>query len=201
MVLSNKVPEGAETMIEIRFHGRGGQGSVIASRILAEAAFLEDKYASAFPYFGVERRGAPVTAFTRIDDKPIRNKSQIYEPHYVVVLDPVLVQAVNVANGLKKDGIVLINTARKSKDVELYNVKATTVDATSIAISHKLGSAAAPIVNSAILGAFSRVSKVVSIESIMTAIEQVAPAKKKENSAAAKEAYEKVNRNWTIRKK
>ena len=97
-------------MIEIRFHGRGGQGAVTAANILAEAAFREGNDVQAFPYFGVERRGAPVTAFTKIDKKPIRVKSQIYEPDYVVVLAPQLVQAINVAEGLKPDGIVIINT-------------------------------------------------------------------------------------------
>ncbi len=87
-------------MIEIRFHGRGGQGAVVASNILADAAFREGKYVQAFPYFGVERRGAPVTSFTRIDKNPIKIKSQVYTPNYVVVLDPTLMGVTDITSGL-----------------------------------------------------------------------------------------------------
>ena len=99
-------------MIEIRFHGRGGQGAQIASRILAEACFEEGYDVQAFPYFGVERRGAPVTAFTRMDDRPIRVKSQIYKPDFVIVMDPSLLQAVDVTSGLKEGGLVMVNTTK-----------------------------------------------------------------------------------------
>ncbi len=179
-------------MIEIRFHGRGGQGSVIASKILAKAFFMEGKYVSAFPYFGVERRGAPVTAFTRVDERPIRAKYQIYEPDYVIVLDPSLLKAVDVLKGLKKDGWVLINTIKTPDEIkkELNHDKIATVDATSIAIKHHLGSQAAPIVNTAILGAFSKVSGLVKIETVMNAIRESAPAKQEENALAAKDAYD-----------
>ena len=105
-------------MIEIRFHGRGGQGAVIGANILAQAAFKEGKDVQAFPYFGVERRGAPVTAFTKIDHRPVRIKSQIYEPDYVVVLDASLLKAVDVDQGLKPGGIVLINTDKDPKDIK-----------------------------------------------------------------------------------
>ncbi|MCK5562096.1 MAG: 2-oxoacid:acceptor oxidoreductase family protein, partial [Thermoplasmata archaeon] len=96
-------------MIEIRFHGRGGQGAVVASNILAEAAFREGKDVQAFPYFGVERRGAPVTAFTKIDEKPIRVRSQIYEPDHVIVLDQSLLRSIDVAQGIKPGGLILVN--------------------------------------------------------------------------------------------
>ncbi len=183
-----------DKMIEIRFHGRGGQGSVIASKILAKAFFMEGKYVSAFPYFGVERRGAPVTAFTRVDDKPIRARYQIYEPDYVVVLDPSLIGAVDVLKGLKEDGYILINTIKKPEEmVNVLNHKnIATVDATTIAIRHHLGSQTAPIVNTAILGAFARLSGLVKIETVMDAIRQAAPAKQEENALAAKDAYESV---------
>ncbi len=181
-------------MIEIRFHGRGGQGSVIASKILAKAFFMEGKYVSSFPYFGVERRGAPVTAFTRVDDRPIRAKYQIYEPDYVIVLDPSLLKAVDVLKGLKKEGWILVNTLKTPEEMRkiLKHEKVATVDATSIAIKHHLGSQAAPIVNTAILGAFARMSGLVKIETIMDAIRQAAPAKREENALAAKDAYESV---------
>ena len=181
-------------MIEIRFHGRGGQGSVIASKLLAKAFFKEGKYVSAFPYFGVERRGAPVTAFTRVDHNPIRAKYQIYEPDYVVVLDYSLLKAVNILKGLKSDGWVIINTIKEPNELkkELNYGRVATVDATTIALKHHLGSQAAPIVNTAILGAFSRVSNLVKIENVMDAIREGAPAKKEENAMAAKDAYDNV---------
>ncbi len=91
-------------MIEIRTHGRGGQGAVIASEILAEAFFREGKYVQAFPAFGVERRGAPVVAFTRVADDEIRERCEIYEPDHLIVLDPVLIDTVNITAGLKKGG-------------------------------------------------------------------------------------------------
>lgn len=177
-------------MIEIRFHGRGGQGAVTAANILAIAAFKEGKDVQAFPYFGVERRGAPVTAFTKIDDRPVRIKSQIYEPDYVVVLDSSLLKAVNVTQGLKNEGIVIINAEKRPEDIKGVKGKIATVDATAIAVKHGLGSKEAPIVNTAILGAFAKVSGVVKLKSIVESIMDSAPAKKKENAEAAKEAYD-----------
>jgi 2-oxoacid:acceptor oxidoreductase gamma subunit (pyruvate/2-ketoisovalerate family) len=182
-------------LIEIRFHGRGGQGAVVASNILAEAAFREGKDVQAFPYFGVERRGAPVTAFTKIDDKPIRVRSQIYEPDYVVVLDQSLLKSIDVAQGMKQEGIILVNI---DKEPEIVNkeigdeYKIATVDATGIAIRHKLGTKAAPIVNTAILGAFAKVTGLVKIDSIVDSIKLKAPLKKTENAEAAVEAFENV---------
>ncbi len=179
-------------MIEIRFHGRGGQGAVTGANILAIAASKEGKDVQAFPYFGVERRGAPVTAFTKIDDKPVRIKSQIYEPDFVVVLDASLVKAVNVTQGLKNGGIVLINADKKPGEIKGIEGRIATVDATTIAIKYGLGSKEAPIVNTAILGAFAKASGIVKLESIILSIMESAPAKKEENAKAAKEAYENV---------
>lgn len=107
-------------MREIRIHGRGGQGSVTATELLAVAAFEDGKYSQAFPAFGVERRGAPVMAFVRLNDKPIRLRSQIYEPDYVIVQDATLVDVVNVAAGARQDGIILINT---EKNLNLSSLK------------------------------------------------------------------------------
>ncbi|MFQ5883619.1 MAG: pyruvate ferredoxin oxidoreductase subunit gamma [Thermoplasmata archaeon] len=180
-------------MIQIRFHGRGGQGAVVASQLLVEAAFQEGKYVQAFPYFGVERRGAPVTAFAKIDDKPIRDRSEVYNPDYVLVLDPSLVTVVNVTDGLKGDGLIIVNTEKSPEELGLEDVKnVATVDATSIAIEHRLGSRTAPIVNSALLGAFSKASGIVKIDSIVSSILEKAPAKREENAEAAKDAYDKV---------
>src|SRR4030042_7192990 len=101
-------------MVEIRFHGRGGQGAVKGSDILAIAAFKEGKEVQSFPFFGVERRGAPVTAYTRISTEEIRIHSYIYEPDILVVLDSTLIGAVPITEGLKQNGIVIINTERES---------------------------------------------------------------------------------------
>lgn len=184
-------------MIEIRFHGRGGQGAVIASRLLGRAAFLEGKSISAFPFFGVERRGAPVTAFTRIDDKPIRIKSEIYEPDYVIVMDPSLLKAIDVTAGLKVNGKLLVNTMHQPKDlkasIEREDIRVATIDATGIAIEYGLGSRMAPIVNTAIIGAFAAFSGVVKIDSVVKAIEIDMPRKTEANILAAKDAYNKVN--------
>ncbi|AMM53883.1 pyruvate/ketoisovalerate ferredoxin oxidoreductase subunit gamma [Pyrococcus kukulkanii] len=180
-------------MIEIRFHGRGGQGAVTAANILAEAAFLEGKYVQAFPFFGVERRGAPVTAFTRIDDKPIRIKTQIYEPDIVVVLDPSLLETVDVTAGLKDNGIVIINT-EKSKEEVLEKLKKkpkklALVDATTIALE-VLG---LPITNTAILGAVAKATGLVKVDSIKEAIKNTFSGELGEkNAKAAQEAFEKT---------
>ncbi|MEM3403068.1 MAG: 2-oxoacid:acceptor oxidoreductase family protein [Nitrososphaeria archaeon] len=151
-------------MIEIRWHGRGGQGAVTASEMLANAALRDGKYVQAFPAFGPERRGAPVLAFTRIDDKPIEIRWQIAEPDVVVVLDMSLLSVVNVTSGLKSDGIVVLNTAKDSSEVKKIfpNYKVAKADATSIALKN-LG---APITNTAMLGALLKAAPVISFETI-----------------------------------
>lgn len=179
-------------MLEVRFHGRGGQGAVIASEILATAAFYEGKHVSSFPYFGVERRGAPVTAFTRIDSKPIRIKTQIYNPDHVVVLDHSLLKLVNVTNGLKEGGLVLINTIRDPGDLEINARIIATVNASEIALNHSLGSHSAPIVNTAILGAYARVSGTVKLDSIKKAIKELVSGMVNENVASAEDAFNNV---------
>lgn len=183
---------GGKIMIEIRLHGRGGQGAVTAANILAEACFREGKDVQAFPMFGIERRGAPVTAFLRVDKKPIRIKSQIYNPNIVAVLDMTLLEVMDVTLGLKENGTVIINTDRKAEDLAIKAETIALVDATKIAIDHKLGSKTAPIVNTAILGSFAKATDVVKIDSVIDAIKEKSPAKAEENVAAAKEAYEKT---------
>lgn len=180
-------------MLEIRFHGRGGQGAVVASTILAAAIFEEGKNVQAFPYFGVERRGAPVTAFLRMDDRPIRIRSEISEPDVVVVLDTFLMKHINVVGGLKPDGKILINSSKQPQAFK-EGIKQTvaTVDATSIAIGHGVGSRNTPIVNTAILGGLVRLLGIVSMDSVVKAIKYSVPVKKEENAAAAREAYERT---------
>jgi 2-oxoacid:acceptor oxidoreductase gamma subunit (pyruvate/2-ketoisovalerate family) len=180
-------------VLEIRFHGRGGQGSVIAAELLARAAFKEGKDVQSFPFFGVERRGAPVAAFTRIDDRPIRLRTSITAPDIVIVLDPSLLRTVAVTAGAKPGGLLLVNTDRTPDALGLpFKGRTATVDATSIAIAHGLGSKTQPIVNTAILGAFAKVGGAVSIGSVVAAIRESVPAKREENAAAAEDAYGKV---------
>jgi pyruvate ferredoxin oxidoreductase gamma subunit/2-oxoisovalerate ferredoxin oxidoreductase gamma subunit len=177
-------------MYEIRFHGRGGQGAVTAARLLADAAFREGKDVQSFPIFGVERRGAPVAAFTRMDDKPIDVKTQIYKPDAIIVLDPTLISVVDVAHGLKANGKIVINSTKKPADFKLGNAQVYTVDATEIAIKHGLGTKTNPIINTAILGAYAKAIGNIGITAIEQAIENNVPIKKEENKNAAREAYE-----------
>ncbi len=180
-------------MIEIRMHGRGGQGAVIAAKILASAIFKEGKFAQSFPSFGVERRGAPVLAFTRVDNKPIRLRTAIYEPDHLIILDSTLIKSTTVFSGLKKGGTVLVNTPNPATMFgfpEEYSAAA--VDAAGIAVRHGLGTKGMPIVNTSILGAFAKFSGVVGIEAIVEAIREGVPIKQDENAAAALEAYEVV---------
>lgn len=179
-------------MYEVRFHGRGGQGAVTAATILADAAFREGKDVQAFPIFGVERRGAPVAAFMRMDTKPIDLKTQIYEPDSVIVLDPTLLNVVDVAKGLKENGKIIINTSKKPSEFNFGKAKIYTIDATEIAIKYGLGTKTNPIVNTAILGTYSKAVGNVGMKAIEEAITEKAPRKKEENRKAAKEAYEKT---------
>jgi 2-oxoacid:acceptor oxidoreductase gamma subunit (pyruvate/2-ketoisovalerate family) len=183
-------------MIEIRFHGRGGQGAVVASTILAEAYSIEGKWVQGFPFFGVERRGAPVTAYTRASDERIVSRVEIYEPDYVVVLDRSLMGSVDVAKGLK--GLLLLNSPY-DKDLEELDrsrpdLGIARVNATSIATRNGLGSRTNPIVNTAILGAFSKCSGTVKLSSILKAIEKRVPSRTDANLKAAEEAYGEVVR-------
>jgi 2-oxoacid:acceptor oxidoreductase gamma subunit (pyruvate/2-ketoisovalerate family) len=180
-------------MIEIRIHGRGGQGAVIASKMLAVAIFKEGRFAQSFPAFGVERRGAPVTAFTRIDDKQIRLRCEIHEPDHIMVLDPSLVGAINIIEGLKENGWILINSDKKPDEyMEFKKFRVATVNANAIALKHQLGSKTQPIVNTAILGAFSNITGLVTLDSILQAVDEEVPMFKENNLQAVKEAYKQV---------
>ena len=175
-------------MKEIRIHGRGGQGSVTAAELLAVAAFADGKFSQAFPAFGVERRGAPVQAFTRISDSTIRLRSQIYEPDYVIVQDPTLLEVVDVASGAKDDGIIIINSEFGPETFKL-DTKATimTVDATRIA----LDIIGRPIVNTVLLGAFAGATSEINPKSIQDAVKERFPGKVGEkNAEAIQKAYD-----------
>ena len=177
-------------MIEIRFHGRGGQGAVLASELLAQAAFLEGQQPQSFPFFGVERRGAPVTAYTRLDDRPVAVRTRITQPDIVVVLEAGLFRTVPVADGLKPDGLLLVNSPLSPEKLESpFHGRRATVDATGIALSLKLGSTSLPIVNTAMLGALAKASGVVGIDSVVQAIQRFLPMKPEVNRAAAATGY------------
>ncbi len=177
-------------MIEIRFHGRGGQGAVVASELLAQAAFLDGKQPQSFPFFGVERRGAPVTAYCRVDDRPVGLRTSITAPDAVVVLDPGLLATEPVADGLKPNGILLVNSPRPPQAlIAPAGVRRASVDATRIALAHNLGTPMLPIVNTAVLGALARATGVVSLEGLTRAVGQFVPARPEENRLAARDGY------------
>jgi len=179
-------------MLEIRIHGRGGQGAVTAAQILAISAFYDGKQSQAFPRFGVERRGAPVEAFCRIDTATINVRSQVYTPDIVLVLEPSLLEAVNVTDGLKKGGSIIVNTSQQVSGDKYAGFKVHSVDASKVA----LDIFKADIVNTAILGAFSKVTGMVSIEAINRAVEDRFAGKPQVvemNKTAIKQVYEQVN--------
>lgn len=177
-------------MKEIRIHGRGGQGSVTAAELLAVAAFEDGKYSQAFPAFGVERRGAPIMAFTRISEQSIRLRSQIYEPDYVIVQDATLIEAVDVSSGAKPDGKILINTEFSPDTFNLdTDAQVLTIDATRIALEI-IGR---PIVNTILLGAFAGATSEIKVQSIQNAVSERFPGKVGEkNSQAVLEAYNRI---------
>jgi len=182
---------------EIRIHGRGGQGGVTAAELIARAAYKEGKWVQAFPYFGAERRGAPVKAFARISDDPILIRSQIYNPDYVIVLDESLLDVANVTEGLKKDGIIIINTRKKPSEIDLAGYKVATVDATGIALELGLLVAGLPVVNTAMVGAFAKATGEIKIESVIESIkEEWRGAIGEKNAKAAVLAYERLIKGW-----
>ena len=154
---------------EIRFHGRGGDGVVTASELLAIAAFHDKKFGQGFPMFGVERRGAPVQAFTRLNENPINIRSQIYQPDYVIVLDPSLLNVLDCTAGLKENGLLIVNTDKKASQLNLkIKARIECIDATKIALE-AIGK---PIVNAAILGAFASITKEISVNALEQALKE-----------------------------
>jgi len=183
-------------MIELRFHGRGGQGAVVASKVLAEAAFHAGRYVQSYPDYGVERRGAPVVAFARIaepgDDLFVRQ--DIRHPDHILVLDATLLSTADVLAGLRPGGWVVVNSPSPPAAIGVPAAfRAATVDASTIAITHRLGTPAQPVVNTAILGAFVRATGIVSLEDLLGAVKAGVPVRTEENLAAAREAFERVD--------
>ena len=181
-------------ILEVRWHGRGGQGAWTASELLARAAIAEGKYIQSFPEFGPERMGAPVTAFTRISTEPIKIHCAVYSPDVVAVLDPTLLKTVNVAEGLdEKTGNILVNTkenpAEVRKQLKSNAGKVWTVEASEISLKI-LGM---PITNTAMLGAVARVTGIVSLETIKKMIdERFRGDVAAKNFTVVKEAYQGV---------
>jgi len=182
---------------EIRIHGRGGQGGVTAAEMLARAAFQEGKWVQAIPFFGAERRGAPVKAFVRLSDEPILVRSQVYSPDYVIVLDHSLLDLVDVTEGMKNKGIVIINSRKNPKEINLKGSRVATVDATGIALDLQLLVAGLPILNTPMLGAFAKATEEVKLESVLLVIKKEwAGAAGEKNAKAAALAYERLTKGW-----
>jgi pyruvate ferredoxin oxidoreductase gamma subunit len=178
-------------MFQLRIHGRGGQGVVTAAELLSVAAFREGRHAQAFPSFGSERTGAPVVAFCRIDDRPIRVREPILAPDALIVQDPTLLHQVDVFAGLRSGGLVLLNSTRTPDSLGLATLDArvTTVPATEVAREH-LGR---PLPNAALLGAFAARSGLITLDSVAGAIRERFPSRLAEaNIAAATAMYELV---------
>jgi len=183
----------ANQLIEIRWHGRGGQGAVTSAELVARAAIDEGKYAQAFPSFGPERRGAPVLAFVRIDGKqPIKTRAGIVQPDIVVVLDPNLLRIVNVTSGLKEKGTLIINTKKPLQDIESeFGTKwrLAVIDAAKIA-KEVLG---VPIVNTTMVGALLRATGVTALESLFQPLRDRFGRLAERNIDAMKMAYEETS--------
>jgi pyruvate ferredoxin oxidoreductase gamma subunit/2-oxoisovalerate ferredoxin oxidoreductase gamma subunit len=180
-------------MQEIRFHGRGGQGTVLASIALAKAFFQAGYWVQTFPVFGSERRGAPVEAYLRLDKEKILVRSNVYTPDHVVVQDARLLMIVDVTKGFKKGGWILVNSPDIPEGVErLVGYKLAYVDASRIAREHGLGARTQPITNTSMMGAFARMMESPPLEAVIDAIKTEMPIKREENAAAAREAYTAV---------
>jgi pyruvate ferredoxin oxidoreductase gamma subunit len=158
------------SMHEISVHGRGGQGGVTTGQLMAIAAFYDGRHSQSFPMFGVERAGAPVQAFARIDESPIRVRSEVYTPDIAIVLDPTLLESVDITKSIKKGGIIIINSNKTAEQLGIkgeYDVHI--VDATQIA----MGIFKRPIVNTPMLGAFAKITKLVTLRSLKKAIDEI----------------------------
>jgi len=182
-----------EGMIEIKISGRGGQGVVLASQILAGAFFKNGMWVQAFPSFGAERRGAPVSAFVRADREELTLRCGVSHPDWIIVLDFQLLGNPMILSGIKESGSILVNGKKIPEGFQrMGKIQVFTVDAVAIAQSFHLVSASFPIVNTAMAGAFARASGLIPLKSLLEAVKEMAPAEKERNEAAAREAYEQV---------
>lgn len=181
-------------MFQIRIHGRGGQGVVTAAELIAIAAFNGGKHSQAFPSFGVERTGAPIEAYARIDDKPIRTREHVYEPDVLIIQDASLLGSADVTHGAGKKTLMIINTSKakeqiKNLKINLPEKNIYLIDATKIALDI-IGK---NLVNTVILGAFAKTTGLVSLKSLKEAIEEKfgekGPEIVKKNIMAVEKAY------------
>jgi pyruvate ferredoxin oxidoreductase gamma subunit len=178
-------------MEQIRIHGRGGQGVVTAAELIAIAAFNDGKEAQAFPSFGVERTGAPIEAFARISDKPIRTREHVYNPDVLIIQDPTLLESVDVGQGTDENTFVIINTAKPKKALKLNltTKRIHTIDATKIALDI-IGK---NLMNTVILGAFAKATGIISLAALKKAVQQKFSSKGEEiinkNIKAIEKAY------------
>ncbi|MCX8169176.1 MAG: 2-oxoacid:acceptor oxidoreductase family protein [Candidatus Methanomethylicia archaeon] len=177
--------------LEFRFHGRGGQGVVVASYLLVKSAFKAGFWGQSIPMFGAERRGAPVEAYTRISDSYIKRHSQVYNPDIIIVFDSKLMEIVDVTRGLKDNGIIVLNSNIKLTPRDLSRFKVYFVDATDIAVKLGLYFAGFPIVNTAMIGALAKVINIIPLDSVLDSILSTWSGKIGElNAKAAKLAYD-----------
>jgi pyruvate ferredoxin oxidoreductase gamma subunit/2-oxoisovalerate ferredoxin oxidoreductase gamma subunit len=186
-----------KSLVEICFHGRGGQGAVTAANLLAAAALQDgNKGVQAFPLFGAERRGAPVRAFARISGDEIHLRSEIYNPHIVIVLDESIMDIVDVLKGIKNEGKILINTRKKPNDFEFAKkYQVATVDATSIALKHNILVGGMPVVNTPILGSVPKILDRITLQSIQDVIRSKWTGKKElgeRNVKATQDAFDQT---------
>jgi pyruvate ferredoxin oxidoreductase gamma subunit/2-oxoisovalerate ferredoxin oxidoreductase gamma subunit len=180
-------------MIEIRIHGRGGQGAVVASTVLAHAAFHAGYHVQVFPEFGVERRGVPVTAFARLDRSPILLRTKVLHPDHVIVLDPALARTTPVTDGLRDDGGIVMNAPDASALERIQEQwRIAWVDGTSIAARHGIGTPTSPIVNTTMVGAFAGATGLLRPEHLERALGEVLGDRAERNVAAALEAFREV---------
>lgn len=180
-------------MFQVRIHGRGGQGAVTAAELLSVAAFLEGRYAQAFPSFGSERTGAPVMAFCRIDDRPIRVREPVVRPDALVIQDPTLLHQANVFEGLRQGGAVLVNSPLGAEELGLPQLmtaaRVLTVPATALALRHF----GRPVPNAVLLGGLAALTGCVALDSLTAAVRERFPGGLgTANADAAREAYEHV---------
>jgi 2-oxoacid:acceptor oxidoreductase gamma subunit (pyruvate/2-ketoisovalerate family) len=179
-------------MIEVKISGRGGQGAVLASQILATAFFEKGFYVQSFPSFGAERRGAPVSAFLRVDSKEITLRYSVQSPDWIVLFDANLLANPMVMAGVSRKTCLLVNTGLSQGLAVKECKRVYAVDATSVAEDLKLRTTSFSMVNTAMVGAFARASGLLDLESIEKVIGDMAPVKREANAAAAKKAFETV---------
>ncbi len=183
-------------MTEIRIHGRGGQGAVLASLVLARAAARRGSHVQSFPEFGVERRGAPVCAYLRVNESPIFDRSKIYFPDSLLIFDLSMLDTMRPWEGLKPQGLLCLNCPDGQRlpqalvfEAQRLGWTLSTVDGSSIAASHGIGNQSAPIVNTVMAGALVKAAPIADLDQLMEAVEETFPDQAGKNQDAAREGY------------